>query len=103
MCRSCLAGRPDHSNKRSTQPAFHLQQTGQIYLEGSCRRHKFLGFDGVFPITMPNNFTYHPQNEALLQWFEFQSPSTAINGAYSYPDITTLTALSAPQKAGCAP
>ncbi len=57
----------------------------------------------VFPITMPNNFTYHPQNEALLQWFEFQSPSTAINGAYSYPDITTLTALSAPQKAGCAP
>jgi hypothetical protein len=58
--------------------------------------------DAVFPITM-NGFTYHPQNVALLQWFEFQSPSTAINGAYSYPDITTLTALSAPQKAGCAP
>jgi len=57
----------------------------------------------VFPITMPNGFTYHPQNEALLPWFEFQSPSSAINGAYSYPDITTLTALSAPQKAGCAP
>jgi serine/threonine protein kinase len=44
-----------------------------------------------------------PQNEAMLQRFEFQSPSTAINGAYSYPDITTLTTLSAPQKAGCAP
>jgi hypothetical protein len=57
----------------------------------------------VFPIIMPNGFTYHPQNEALLQWFEFQSPSTAIHGAYSYPDITTLTTLSAPQKAGCAP
>lgn len=57
----------------------------------------------TFPITMPNGFTYHPQNEALLQWFEFQSPSTALNGAYSYPDITTLTALSPPQKAGCAP
>ena len=55
----------------------------------------------LFPITMPNGFTYHPQNEALLQWFEFQLPSTALNGAYSYPDITTLTALSAPQKAGC--
>jgi hypothetical protein len=41
--------------------------------------------------------------EALLQWFEFESPSSALNGAYSYPDITTLTALSAPQKAGCAP
>jgi hypothetical protein len=57
----------------------------------------------VFPIPMPNGMTYHPQNEALLQWFEFQSPSTAIHGAYSYPDITTLTALSPPQKAGCAP
>jgi hypothetical protein len=57
----------------------------------------------VFSMTMPNGFTYHPQNEALLQWFQFESPSSAINGAYSYPDITTLTALSAPQKAGCAP
>jgi hypothetical protein len=57
----------------------------------------------AFPITMPNGFTYHPQNEALLQWFEFQSPSSALFGAYSYPDVTTLTALSAPQKANCAP
>jgi hypothetical protein len=57
----------------------------------------------IFPIIMPNGFTYHPQNEALLQWFEFQSPSTALNGAYSYPDITSLTTLSAPQKPGCAP
>ena len=31
----------------------------------------------AFPMTMPNGFTYHPQNEALLQWFQFQSPSTA--------------------------
>ncbi len=56
--------------------------------------------NGVFPITM-NNFTYHPQNEALLQWFEFESPSSAIDGAYSYPNETTLTALSAPQNPGC--
>ena len=54
----------------------------------------------VYPITM-NGFTYHPQNEALLQWFEFQGSSDALGGAYSYPDTTTLTALSAPQKAGC--
>lgn len=57
----------------------------------------------TFPVTMPNGVTYHPQNEALLQWFEFQSPSSAIFGAYSYPDTTTLTSLSPPQKAGCAP
>lgn len=76
---------------------------------GNCQNDLEVGdvIEGLprqaFPITMPNGVTYHPQNEALLQWFEFESPSSAINGAYSYPDITTLTALSAPQKAGCAP
>ena len=54
----------------------------------------------LFPITM-NGMTYHPQNEALLQWFEFMSPSNALGGAYSYPNTSTLTSLSAPQKAGC--
>ncbi|HKD18467.1 MAG TPA: hypothetical protein VKG23_11420 [Thermoanaerobaculia bacterium] len=54
----------------------------------------------VFPITM-NGMTYHPQNEALLSWFEFESPSSAIDGAYSYPNEQTLTALSAPQNPGC--
>jgi len=54
----------------------------------------------VYPITL-NGFTYHPQNEALLQWFEFQQPSDALDGAYSYPDTTVLTGPSAPQKAGC--
>jgi hypothetical protein len=57
---------------------------------------------GVFPITL-NGFTYHPQNEALLQWFEFEAPSSAIGGAYSYPNLGTLTTLSAPQKVNCAP
>ena len=45
--------------------------------------------------------TYHPQNAALLQWFEFQSPSTAIGGAYSYPDENVLTSLSASQRMKC--
>jgi hypothetical protein len=44
-----------------------------------------------FPVTM-DGFTYHPQTEALLQWFERQVPSTAFQGAYSYPDMTLLTA-----------
>jgi hypothetical protein len=76
---------------------------------GNCQDNLEVGdvIEGIphqaFPITMPNGFTYHPQNEALLQWFEFQSPSTALFGAYSYPDVATLTALSAPQKANCAP
>jgi hypothetical protein len=56
--------------------------------------------DGVYPITM-NGMTYHPQNEALLQWFEFEAPSSAISGAYSYPNIGTLTALSPPEGVNC--
>jgi hypothetical protein len=56
--------------------------------------------DGVFPMKL-NGSVYHPQNEALLQWFEFKSPSNALGGAYSYPNMNTLTALSAPQNAGC--
>ncbi len=46
--------------------------------------------------------TYHPQNVALFSWFAFQSPSTARNQAYSFPDETTVTALSpGPLRAGC--
>ncbi len=56
--------------------------------------------NATFPITM-NGFTYHPQNEALLQWFEFQSPSDAFMGAYSYPNRNVLTSPSAPQAFNC--
>jgi hypothetical protein len=58
--------------------------------------------NATYPITL-HGFTYHPQNEALLQWFEFQSPSSAIGGAYTYPDPSVITQLSAPQKVHCAP
>ncbi len=54
----------------------------------------------VFPITM-NGVTYHPQNEALLQWFADVTPSSAIQGAYSYPDETVLTSGATLQKPGC--
>jgi hypothetical protein len=56
----------------------------------------------TFPITM-NGFTYHPQNEALLPWFAREQYSSAIDGAYSYPNESILTELSAPQKVNCAP
>jgi hypothetical protein len=58
--------------------------------------------DGLFPVTI-NNFTYHPQNEALLQWFEFMVPSDAIDGAYSYPNESVLAGPSAFQKPHCTP
>jgi hypothetical protein len=56
--------------------------------------------NATFPVTI-NGFTYHPQNEALLPWFEFEKNSSAIDNAYSYPDETVLTHLSAPQPLNC--
>jgi hypothetical protein len=45
--------------------------------------------NATFPVTL-HGFTYNPQTEALLQWFTRESPSSAFNGAYSYPDMTAL-------------
>jgi hypothetical protein len=47
----------------------------------------------TYPITM-NGFTYHPQNEALLPWFEFKDNSFAVSNSYSYPNESVLTGLS---------
>jgi hypothetical protein len=55
-----------------------------------------------FPIVL-NGFTYHPQNEALLQWFAGVTPSSAISGAYSYPDTNVLTSANASQNFACTP
>ena len=48
-----------------------------------------------FPITI-DGFIYHPQNQALLQWFTRETPSSAIDGAYSYPNQSLLTSPSQP-------
>jgi len=51
-----------------------------------------------------HNKTYHPSNEALLQWFAFESPSSAHLGGWSFPDETAVTALSpGPLLPGCVP
>ena len=44
-------------------------------------------------------FTYHPQTEALLQWFEMGATSDALDGAFSYPNTAALprSALPCPQ------
>jgi len=41
-------------------------------------------------------YQYHPQTEALLQWFEIGNPSNAIGGAFSYPDTTALPQAATP-------
>ncbi|HZC25329.1 MAG TPA: hypothetical protein VE866_18495, partial [Candidatus Binatia bacterium] len=55
----------------------------------------------TYPVTV-GGVTYHPQTVALLPWFEFQTNSSAIDNAYSYPNESALTALSAPQPFACA-
>ncbi|HEX6494163.1 MAG TPA: hypothetical protein VF018_01680 [Acidobacteriaceae bacterium] len=44
-------------------------------------------------------FTFHPQTEALLQWFSQGPASNAIDGAWSYPNENALTksAVSCPK------
>ena len=73
---------------------------------GNCQNDMEVGdvIEGLPDATVAirtHGTTYHPQNEALLPWFEFQSPSSALGGAYSYPNQNVLTALSPPQNANC--
>lgn len=56
----------------------------------------------IYPITI-HGFTYHTQTEALLQWFEGETPSDAVGGALSYPDTTVLTTPMVSQNPNCAP
>lgn len=39
-----------------------------------------------------HGYTYHLQQLVLLQWFEDEVPSSALNGWYTFPDPTSLTA-----------
>jgi hypothetical protein len=41
-------------------------------------------------------FTFHPQTEALLQWFSQGPASNAIDGAWSYPNENALTRSAVP-------
>jgi hypothetical protein len=46
-----------------------------------------------YPILI-DGFTYHPQSQALMQWFQRGADSDAWEGAYSFPDQTLMTAPS---------
>ncbi len=48
-----------------------------------------------FQVTI-DGFTYHPQNQALLQWFQRNPRSNATGGAFSFPDSTLLSGPSQP-------
>ena len=55
--------------------------------------------DATVSITLPegkSSFTFHPQTEALLQWFEMGGSSNAVDGAFSYPNESVLTQSAIP-------
>lgn len=55
--------------------------------------------NSTVPIVIRENsevFQYHPQTEALLQWFEIGNPSNAIGGAFSYPNTAALPTAATP-------
>lgn len=64
---------------------------------GSCQNNLETGdpmsasVHAGYPVII-DNFTYHPQNETLLQWFQRKTPSDAIDRAYSFPDESLLNA-----------
>jgi hypothetical protein len=55
--------------------------------------------DATVAIPLKDNgkiYTFHPQTEALLQWFTQGPASNAIDGAFSYPDENALTKSAVP-------
>ena len=60
---------------------------------GTCQGNLEVGdpLAGVpFPVIL-NGFEYHPQDVALLQWFEQNPTSNAFEHAFSFPDTAVLS------------
>jgi hypothetical protein len=67
---------------------------GQVV--GGCQNNLEVGdpLSGIFfpNITMPNGYTYNPQELAFFSWFYRQAPSIGVNGWYSDNDTFTSDA-----------
>jgi hypothetical protein len=46
-----------------------------------------------YPVLI-DGFTYHPQNQVLMQWFQRGTTSDSFEGAFSFPDQSIMTASS---------
>jgi hypothetical protein len=46
-----------------------------------------------YPVLI-DGFTYHPQNQVLMQWFQRGATSDALEGAFSFPDQSIMIAPS---------
>ena len=89
--------------------SIHNQTPWWLSPNGNCQNNLEVGdvieglVNATLPITMPNGFTYHPQNVAMLQWFTTHPKSDGYKGAFSFPDATVLPTAAVSQKVNCAP
>jgi hypothetical protein len=73
----------------------HNQTQWWLAPNGNCQDNLETGdvIEGLpnatFPVTI-DGVTYHPQNEAMLQWFSGETPSSGFGHAYSFPDPAVL-------------
>jgi hypothetical protein len=86
-------------------PTWHFPGTTGVCTRGNSQNNLEEGdpievlANATTPITVKEKdftFTYHPQNIPLLQWFEMGAKSSAIDGAFSFPDETVLTQSAVP-------
>jgi hypothetical protein len=99
------------ANPFVSNPAPNWQFPGEPATAAVCQNNLEEGdpievlANATTPITVTEKgftFTYHPQNIPLLQWFEMGTGSSAIDGAFSFPDETVLphSALPCPNGVG---
>ena len=99
------------ANPFVSNPAPNWQFPGEPAAAAVCQNNLEEGdpievlANATTPITVTEKgftFTYHPQNIPLLQWFEMGTGSSAIDGAFSFPDETVLphSALPCPNGKG---
>ena len=99
------------ANPFVSNPAPNWQFPGEPAAAAVCQNNLEEGdpievlANATTPITVTEKgftFTYHPQNIPLLQWFEMGTSSSAIDGAFSFPDETVLphSALPCPNGVG---
>ena len=87
------------ANPFVSNPAPNWQFPGQPAASTACQNNLEEGdpievlANATTPIEVKEkgfDFVYHPQNIPLLQWFEMGTGSSAIDGAFSFPDETVL-------------
>ena len=68
----------------------------QVPNDGGCQNNLETGDplalmpNAGYPVSI-DGFTYHPQNQVLMQWFQRGSASDAFEGAFSFPDQSLMT------------